>query len=546
MITKRGFETFLVSILLVGTFFGGVVYGNNLANPTVCIDPPAQVAAPGESNVCVQVLVNSDGTPVMGIRVKLTYPTDLDLTSFDSNKLLGSSALEVGIPDTSADTGMIDYSQALPYGVTPIAINGNLATLCFTVSNTPGIYTLDITEVTLIDASGNTITGIVVTDGTITVTNTQVNISPSVQQVNPEDPFVVNITIDPMEPIAGAQMDLCFDPSILTCNSVANGGMFDMWINSALEINNINGVISNIMAFDMGDVTSPGTFAIISFTAKDNPGISPVSLSNAIVGNPSGEPVPITLNNGVVLVGEDMLFKGWNMVTVPVENTWTAETLGENISGCEVVTMFNATTQTFLTHVVGVPHDDFPILDGVGYFVYVANYSIFNISGSTILTVDVTIEEEWNIIGWYHELPTTAEALGQAINGTSVVSMFDPLTQTFLTHVVGIPHDNFSITQGMGLFIYTNESSFWHGEGGIDYLVSFGTTFVFFPENTSVTLLYEPWDVNMDGQVNVLDAILILQHLGETGFPGWIVSDVNCDGMINILDLILVGQHWTG
>ena len=546
MITKRGFETFLVSILLVGTFFGGVVYGNNLANPTVCIDPPAQVAAPGESNVCVQVLVNSDGTPVMGIRVKLTYPTDLDLTSFDSNKLLGSSALEVGIPDTSADTGMIDYSQALPYGVTPIAINGNLATLCFTVSNTPGIYTLDITEVTLIDASGNTITGIVVTDGTITVTNTRVNISPSVQQVNPEDPFVVNITIDPMEPIAGAQMDLCFDPSILTCNSVANGGMFDMWINSALEINNINGVISNIMAFDMGDVTSPGTFAIISFTAKDNPGISPVSLSNAIVGNPSGEPVPITLNNGVVLVGEDMLFKGWNMVTVPVENTWTAETLGENISGCEVVTMFNATTQTFLTHVVGVPHDDFPILDGVGYFVYVANYSIFNISGSTILTVDVTIEEEWNIIGWYHELPTTAEALGQAINGTSVVSMFDPLTQTFLTHVVGIPHDNFSITQGMGLFIYTNESSFWHGEGGIDYLVSFGTTFVFFPENTSVTLLYEPWDVNMDGQVNVLDAILILQHLGETGFPGWIVSDVNCDGMINILDLILVGQHWTG
>ena len=53
-------------------------------------------------------------------------------------------------------------------------------------------------------------------------------------------------------------------------------------------------------------------------------------------------------------------------------------------------------------------------------------------------------------------------------------------------------------------------------------------------------------DVNNDGQVNVLDMVLIGQKWGQTGDPGWIKEDVNQDGKIDVLDLILVGQHWTG
>jgi hypothetical protein len=60
----------------------------------------------------------------------------------------------------------------------------------------------------------------------------------------------------------------------------------------------------------------------------------------------------------------------------------------------------------------------------------------------------------------------------------------------------------------------------------------------------SITILYSVWDVNMDGTVNVLDIILINQHLGETWSPGWIREDVNNDGVINVLDTILVGQHF--
>ena len=46
-------------------------------------------------------------------------------------------------------------------------------------------------------------------------------------------------------------------------------------------------------------------------------------------------------------------------------------------------------------------------------------------------------------------------------------------------------------------------------------------------------------DVNGDGVVNVLDLVLVAQHLGETA-PSNSKVDVNGDGIVNILDLILI------
>ena len=49
-------------------------------------------------------------------------------------------------------------------------------------------------------------------------------------------------------------------------------------------------------------------------------------------------------------------------------------------------------------------------------------------------------------------------------------------------------------------------------------------------------------DVNRDGQVNVLDMILVSRHFGEDASVNP-QADVNRDGVINIQDLILVAQH---
>ena len=49
-------------------------------------------------------------------------------------------------------------------------------------------------------------------------------------------------------------------------------------------------------------------------------------------------------------------------------------------------------------------------------------------------------------------------------------------------------------------------------------------------------------DINRDGQVTILDIILIAKHLGETA-PANSELDVNGDGVVSILDLILVAQQ---
>ncbi len=50
------------------------------------------------------------------------------------------------------------------------------------------------------------------------------------------------------------------------------------------------------------------------------------------------------------------------------------------------------------------------------------------------------------------------------------------------------------------------------------------------------------WDVNADGQVSVLDLILVARHFGEKASANSNV-DVNNDGVVSILDLIVVAQY---
>jgi hypothetical protein len=67
-------------------------------------------------------------------------------------------------------------------------------------------------------------------------------------------------------------------------------------------------------------------------------------------------------------------------------------------------------------------------------------------------------------------------------------------------------------------------------------------------EDVTITInqLYDDWDVNGDGESNVLDMVLVGQQWNETGLTGWIREDTNEDGIINVLDMIIIGQHWTG
>ena len=47
-----------------------------------------------------------------------------------------------------------------------------------------------------------------------------------------------------------------------------------------------------------------------------------------------------------------------------------------------------------------------------------------------------------------------------------------------------------------------------------------------------------PWDVNLDGQVDVLDLIEVAQHWGANG-----PYDINLDHVVNVMELVLIAQQ---
>jgi hypothetical protein len=54
-------------------------------------------------------------------------------------------------------------------------------------------------------------------------------------------------------------------------------------------------------------------------------------------------------------------------------------------------------------------------------------------------------------------------------------------------------------------------------------------------------------DVNEDGSVNIVDALLVAQYyVGLNPGINALPADVNCDGVINIIDALLIAQYYVG
>jgi len=71
------------------------------------------------------------------------------------------------------------------------------------------------------------------------------------------------------------------------------------------DVNNGNGTIADVygsITQGGGNVSSPGTFATITFTAKTAAGTSPLHLSNVLVGDPTGNAVSAVVADGSVSV----------------------------------------------------------------------------------------------------------------------------------------------------------------------------------------------------------------------------------------------------
>ena len=121
------------------------------------------------------------------------------------------------------------------------------------------------------------------------------------------DEFDVKINITTSIPSKGAQCDILFNPDVIHVLNVSNGGMFDIWMNDLspnfTKWDNVNGTITNIVAFSFSSTTTAGTFAVIKFQAVGE-GTSYINISNAIISDKNGSKINATIKNATLIVDD--------------------------------------------------------------------------------------------------------------------------------------------------------------------------------------------------------------------------------------------------
>ena len=139
-------------------------------------------------------------------------------------------------------------------------------------------------------------------------------ISPLVLSVPAGQSFSINIIIEPDRPIAGAQLNLKFNSSLIIVNSVEEGNFFkqngsDTLFNGG-NIDNTAGIVSHVWGNILNtsgapkNVSTPGVFAIINVTSY-RAGVSNLSLIDlppitVMAADSSGNPVSANITNATV------------------------------------------------------------------------------------------------------------------------------------------------------------------------------------------------------------------------------------------------------
>ncbi len=120
----------------------------------------------------------------------------------------------------------------------------------------------------------------------------------------PGDTVTVNVTVAPGEALGGMQCGIMFNASVLEAWRVDGGGLFDIWLNSSVDVDNGNGSIRNMVGLNLdgNTTTDTGVFATVTFNATA-PGLGWIRLVNVNLTDPGGGGLlpAITVNDTVVI-----------------------------------------------------------------------------------------------------------------------------------------------------------------------------------------------------------------------------------------------------
>ena len=332
--------------------------------------------------------------------------------------------------------------------------------------------------------------------------------STAATEVKVGDTFTVQLKAENILDLAGWQGDIVFDPTVLKVNNVSEGSFLKQGGGRTHflkgMIDNTEGRITGIGAarISEGGASGEGPLLSVTFTAIAN-GESRLALRKFEAGSSLGETISSRPPDIIITVGDpspsvvsdDIFSLSTGAAPIRMGDTFILRLNAEDVTGL-------AGWQT------GIAFDS-DVLEAVevseGDLLKAENVSTFFLQG----TIDNTVGEITKL---------SSARFGSSVSGTGTL-----LLVTFRAKTTGETRVTFS--------------NFFAGSSSGEEILSDVPEIVITVEESA----FLASDVNQDGQVNVLDLILVSQYFGEDVSAN-AQFDVNGDGTINVLDLIVVAQ----
>ena len=346
------------------------------------------------------------------------------------------------------------------------------------------------------------------TEYTVLSPGARFSFSTAATQVKIGGTFTVQLKAENISDLAGWQGDVVFDPAVLKVNSVSEGSFLKQGGGGTHflkgTIDNTEGRITGIGAarISEGGASGEGALLSVSFTAKGN-GESRLSLRKFQAGSSLGETISSRPPDMIITVGEPSIVDVGDdtfSLSTDVTPVRSGDTFILHLSANDVTDL--AGWQT------GIAFDP-----GVLEAVEVSEGDFLKAEGGDTFFLQGTID---NTVGEIAKL--SSARFGSGVSGTGTL-----LLVTFTAKATGETRVTFS--------------NFFAGSSSRQEIPSDVPEIVITVEAGA----FLASDVNRDGQVNVLDLILVSQYFGEDASTN-AQFDVNGDGAINVLDLIVVAQ----
>jgi hypothetical protein len=369
-------------------------------------------------------------------------------------------------------------------------------------------------------------------------------LSPSSKTVNQGQTFNLNVTIDPVgTAISGAQLNLAYNRSILTVNSITEGNLFKQngastFFNGG-TINNSKGAVENIFGVMLGpyNVSTPGTFISVNLTVIGQSGSTGIDLSNVMVSDLEGAAVAFNSTNGTININTvpvlspidtKIVDEGQPLSFTVIASDANGDPLSYSASNLPTGATFNPATKTF---------------SWTPTFTQAGTYSnvLFRVSDGTLTdskNISITVNNV-NRPPTFTAIPANGSVFNE--NDTIIIrATANDLDDDVLSYIIQI--DGIQVGTSPNYNWSTNYSS--SGNHVINISVNDGKELVSKTITVQINNVYPRYDVNQNGIVDIGDITLIGQYFNAKVTPPFPLYDVNMDGVVNIADIVLVAQHF--